>query len=119
MSNEGMALWSANKSTPFVAGWQFENSLEFNLILSTKKNTRIASVNDIGFFHPLPPCPHLEVNSIKFSELPLLRPLFHDPQPWTSYLEVPIVQACAEEVTISARHDQAQFLATWQKLLFA
>ena len=47
-----------------------------------------------GFFDPLPPYLHLELfYTKKFTEPPLLRPLFHEPLPLmrTSYLDAPYV----------------------------
>ena len=36
----------------------------------------------LGFFDPLPPCPHLDlIYTIKFKQPPLLRTLFNDPPP--------------------------------------
>ena len=54
-----------------------------------------ASINDVhkmfGFFDP--PCPHFElIYCIKFTQSPLLCPLFHEPPPplmRTSYLDAP------------------------------
>ena len=58
-----------------------------------------ASINDIlkifGFFTP--PCQHLElICSMKFTQPPLLRPLFHEPSPplmRTSYLDAPLSES--------------------------
>ena len=54
--------------------------------------TEGAYINDIckilGFFDPLPPCPHLElIYTIQFTQPPLLCPLFYDPPP-TSDAEI-------------------------------
>ena len=57
-----------------------------------------ASINDVhkifGFFDPLPPCSHLDViNTIIFTQPPLICPLFRDPSApptRTSHLDAPL-----------------------------
>ena len=68
-------------------------------LLVQKKGLKEASINDIRkifeLFDPLPPCLHLElIYTIKFTQFPLLRPLFHGhpPPPMrTSYLDAPLL----------------------------
>ena len=62
-----------------------------------------SSINDVSKifrFLPIPPCLYLElIYAIKFTQPPLLHPLFHDTPPptmWTSYLEAPKNTTCGQ-----------------------